>query len=61
MRAENALARLRKCAGSSEPWLPFANVINSSLTYKLLINENIQTPNQLKRTMFINYYVCVDN
>ena len=23
--------------------------------------SNIQTPNQLKKTILINYYVCVDN
>ena len=40
MRAGNTLARLRKFAGSSEPWLPVAYVMNSSLTYKLLINKN---------------------
>ena len=38
MRAENNLAKVRKCAGSSEPWLPVAYVMNSAPTYKLLIN-----------------------
>ena len=38
MRAGNALARVGKCADSSEPLLPVANVMNSSLTYKLIIN-----------------------
>ena len=38
MRAGNALAIVRKCVGSPEPWLPVAYVMNSSLTYKLLIN-----------------------
>ena len=38
MRVGNALDRVRQCAGSSEPWLPVAYVIISSLTHKLLIN-----------------------
>ena len=38
MRAGIALARVRKCAGSSEHWLPVTYVKNSSLTYKLIIN-----------------------
>ena len=29
-----------KCASSSEPWLPVAYVMNSSLTFKLLIDQN---------------------
>ena len=52
MRAGNALARVRKCAGSPGAWLPDAYVMNSSLKYF--------TPNQLKRTILIKYYVCVD-
>ena len=50
MRAGNALARVRKCAGSSEPWLPVAYVINSSLVYKPLINED---------EPFINMFVWI--
>ena len=53
LRAGNALASVLKCAGSSEPWLPVAYVIISSLY--------IQTPDQLKQAILINYYVCVDN
>ena len=40
MRAGNALAGVCKCAGSPEHWLPVAYVMNSSLTYKILINLN---------------------
>ena len=40
MWAGNTLARVRKCAGSSESWLSVAYVRHSSLTYKLLINQN---------------------
>ena len=40
MQAGNTLVRMRKCTGSSEPWLLVAYVMNSTLTYKLLINYN---------------------
>ena len=40
MRAGNALAKVRKCAGLPGAWLPVACVMNSSLKYKFLINYN---------------------
>ena len=54
MRAGNSLAKMCKCTGSSEPWLLAARCECDELY------SNIQTPNQLKQTILINYYVCVD-
>ena len=47
MQAGNAPARVRKCAGSSEPWLP--------MWWTLILHT--KTPNQLKWTILINYCV----